>query len=203
MNSRMKLTLLALGLVIATAATTAGILRAATPQSQEEQEKMMKLYMEMAKPGKPHQELAALSGDWDITITTTCTGPEPVESKATCAFKPILGGRFVVQTMKGKWGEMPMDGFQILGYDNVQKKYVSVWMDNWSTGIHMSSGVEGANGVVEMKGLMKDAMSPEGRPFRSVMKPEGPDKFIFELYDTIQGQEVKHMESVYTRKGQP
>jgi hypothetical protein len=96
-------------------------------------------------------------------------------------------------------GGMPMEGFQILGYDNVQKEYVSVWMDTWSTGIHTSAGRANANGVIEMKGSMKDAVTPDGRPFRSVTRFEGADKFVVALYDTHAGKEVKILDVVYTR----
>lgn len=199
MNLKLKLTLVALALIATTAGVTAGIIHAATPQDQDEEHaKMMKHYLEMAKPGKPHKELMNTVGQWNVE-TTTYMGGSASTSKGTATYESILGGRFVVQRTKGNMGGMPMEGFQILGYDNVHKKYVSVWLDTWSTGIHTSTGRADANGVIEMKGSMKDAMTPDGRPFRSVTRIEGADKFVVELHDSHEGKEFKIMDVVYTR----
>jgi len=200
MTPKFKLALFSFALVALTAFLTAGIIKAATPQDQDEQAKMMELYMKMAKPGKPHQELARLVGQWNVEMSSYCTPGNPMTTKGSATFETILGGRFVLQRQKADMGNgMTMEGFQILGYDNVQKKYVGVWLDNWSTGIHASTGQVDENGQVCMQGLMKDAMTPEGRPFRSVQKQAGNDKFTIELHDTKDGKEFKMMDIVYTR----
>ena len=199
MHAKLKLTLSALALVVTTAVVTTGIINAATPQDQDdEQAKMMKLYMEMAKPGKPHKELMSTVGQWNAEVTSYCGGSSST-TQGTATYESILGGRYLVQRTKGTMGGMPMEGFQILGYDNVHKEYVSVWLDNWGTGIHTSAGQADENGVIEMKGSMRDAMTPDGRPFRSVYRPHGAHKFVVELYDTHEGKEFKVMDIAYSR----
>ena len=42
--------------------------------------------------------------------------------------------------------------------------------------------------------------TPSGRPFRTVLKRDGNDKWQLDLYDTIDGAEVKILEATYNRR---
>ena len=109
---------------------------------QMDMQKYMAQMMKLATPGKEHKALAAMAGEWDVA-TKFRMGPEAPwqEGKATSTYKAALGGRWVIQEYKSDFGGMPFEGLQILGYDNLHKKYVSSWRDNFSTWAVHTEGV--------------------------------------------------------------
>jgi len=54
--------------------------------------------------------------------------------------KMIMGGRFLQQTVKGKAMGRPFEGMGLLGYDNLKKKFQSIWLDNMGTGMAQGTG---------------------------------------------------------------
>ena len=117
---------------------------------------------------------------------------------STLELARVLGASLGLMGNMG--AEHKFEGFQILGYDNITKQYQSVWLDDWSTGIHTSKGQADDNGVVTLEGKMKDVMTPTGRSFKIKWTPEGDDKFTIVFHEGFQGKEMKTMEMVYTRK---
>jgi hypothetical protein len=94
---------------------------------------------------------------------------------------------------------MPMEGINILGYDNMKKEYTSLWADSMSTWWIASSGKESADGSIEMKGTMIDVAGE--RPFRMVIREKSDDLHEVEMYDTIPpAGEVKVMAITSKRK---
>ena len=54
--------------------------------------------------------------------------------------------------------------------------------------------------AIELAGIMYDAMTPKGRPWRTVSRSLGPDTAIVQIYDAAPGGgEVMVMEMVYRR----
>jgi hypothetical protein len=93
-------------------------------------------------PGKMQALLAKDAGEWSGK-TTMWMGPdgEPMTSECTSTVTPIMDGRYVKVEMKGDMPGMgPYHGGGVYGYDNVQKKFVSSWIDNHSTGIMQGEG---------------------------------------------------------------
>lgn len=201
MHPAFKLTLFGLVLVAATALVTTGILNAATPQEGPDEQELMKKYMEASKPGEPHQGLAKYCGQWDV-LNQFQNGDKVQETAGSAQFEMILGGRFLVQKNQGNWSGMKYDGFQILGYDNVTRKYQSVWLDSMSSGMLITEGIADAKGCIGMQGPMKDVYTPKGRTFYNTFEPEGDDKFIVELWHDMKGKKEKCARFVYTRKQQ-
>jgi hypothetical protein len=52
----------------------------------------------------------------------------------------ILGGRFIMMKYSGTMMGQPFEGIQIVGYDNMQGKYLTFWIDNSSTAFFLLSG---------------------------------------------------------------
>jgi hypothetical protein len=166
----------------------------AAPQDEKDAEKMKKMmemmatYKKAAVPTEIHKNLAAMAGTWEQKCDFGGTA-----TPGTVEYRSILGGRFVVgeSTMKmmgpnGGPGE-EMQGFHVLGYDNVLKQFQSVWTDSMSTGIMFSTGTPDASGkVVTFESVAKDAVTPEGRPFKMVMTLESPDKHLLEIWDSAE-----------------
>ena len=170
----------------------------------EEMKKMMEAYEKAAQPTDIHKGLASLAGSWDQQCDFGGQAtPGSVE------YRSILGGRFVVGESKMKMA-MPgapeakeFEGFHILGYDNVLKQFHSVWTDSMSTGLMFSTGSADASGkVITFESIAKDVLTPQGRPFKMVIKLEGNDKHVVELYDSVKdGKTLEKMGTVTaTRK---
>jgi hypothetical protein len=114
-----------------------------------EEEKMMELMMKYGRPGENHKKLESAIGEWDLVSTWwSQPGAEPEESKATAKAEWILNGNFVQETVTGMMGDQPFTGFSIIGYDNFREEYVSIWIDEMSTGFYLSRGTCSEDGKV-------------------------------------------------------
>lgn len=109
----------------------------------------MKACMEAGTPGKMHELLAKGVGVWRGKSTMwMAPGADPVATESTSTVTPIMDGRFTRFEYAGEMPGMgPYSGFGIQGFDNVSRKFVSIWLDNHGTGI--------MNGVGEL--------SPDGK----------------------------------------
>ncbi len=66
----------------------------------------------------------------------------PIETNGVVVRQPIMGGRYFLADFdvemlpgaKGKLEKVNFKGKSIEGYDNVKKKFISIWIDNASTG---------------------------------------------------------------------
>lgn len=171
------------------------------PQMSEEEMKMMAAWEAAAKPGEPHQHLAATAGKWDADVTVWMKpGDEPMKSKGTSQREMTMGGRILVDSFKGTMMGQPFTGHGMIGYDNVLGKYWSTWNDDMSTGIMLSWGeCDEKTHSCTFTGDMVDPMTKQKMTVRQVVRHEGPDKEVFEMYQPHEGKEYKMMEIVYTR----
>lgn len=184
-------------------------LAAASSQTEKEQQamkdEMMKKWMEVSTPGDSHKKMDDLVGTWDATVSTWMEGPgkPPTVTKGTSEQKWVLGGRFIQQEMKGEMMGMPFNGMGLMGYDNFNKKYTFVWVDNSSTQMSTSEGTIDPSGkVFTYYGKMDEPMTGEhGKTVKYVSRIVSKDKNVFEIHDlSIPEPNTKVMEIVYTRK---
>jgi hypothetical protein len=163
----------------------------------------MKAWMAAATPGAPHQELSSMAGTWDAEVKDFMnpSGP-PVVTKGVSEFSMELGGRFLLQKFHGTMMGQPYEGIGYTGYDNVQKKYVSVYMDNMGTGMMPSTGTEDpATKKVTYIGSMWDATSGAEVKMDQVLTLTDTDHCTFEMFmPTPGGKKTKVMEINYTRR---
>jgi len=170
-------------------------------------EKMMAEMMKGMQPGPMHEWLKKWEGKWDLVVKSfPSPGAPPAEMKLTSEATMAMGGRFLIERV---WGEVDMgmgpqafEGVSTLGYDNYQKKFVSTWYDNVSTGMMIETGtVDAAGKVLTMEGenwnMSLGAMSKtksicavvDDKTRTMEMWSPGPD-----------GKMMKNMEITYTRK---
>ena len=94
-------------------------------------------------PGKMHQRLTRDAGTWHgkTSMWMSPDVSEPLQSETTSKVTPAMGGRYVKVEVSGEMPGMgPYQGEGTYGYDNVQQKFVSTWIDNHSTGIMNGTG---------------------------------------------------------------
>lgn len=163
---------------------------------------MMELWKQAATPGEPHKQFAALAGSWTTqTKEWMEPGKPPTESSGTAELKMLLDGRFLYQEFNGQMMGQPFNGIGIDGYDNLRKKYVTVWMDSMGTGFFMMEGTASLDGkTITLKGSHPE---PGGghMSHRAIWKLIDDNTQQFDMYGSHHGQkEMKMMEILYTRK---
>jgi hypothetical protein len=164
-----------------------------------EMQKMMELYQKAATPGEQHRALAKMEGKWEQN------GQCPMGTiTGTVEYKSILGGRFIMADGVMKMtptGHDPMESqtHQIIGYDNVTKQYQTTWLDSMGTGIYFSSGTADVAGTtITYEAPTKDALTPQGRPFKVVVKKESDDKHTIEIWDSKKDGKTLQKEATIT-----
>lgn len=169
-----------------------------TPESMEEH---MDQWAQMNQLGDEHKKLAKMAGTWDAKATFMMDPSAPaVEGTGTMKSKTVLGGRYVQSyfSMPDFMG-MPFEGIACMGYDTVDKQYVSTWIDSMSTGIFMSTGTMSSDGkVLTMKGTSVEPDGSKGE-MKMVTTMQSDDKFVDEFYKMEDGAWTKTGTITYTR----
>lgn len=163
---------------------------------------MMQKWMEYATPGKMQKMLAKQNGVWEAnTKFWMAPGQDPMESTAEVTTDMYMGDRFQKSTYSGDMMGMPFKGESTTGYDNVRKVFVNTWIDNTGTGIMYSEGTwNEATKTIEYKGNMTDAMAGKAMPFREVVTIIDDNNYKMEMFNTMEGKEMKTMEVTFKRK---
>jgi hypothetical protein len=163
---------------------------------------MMEMYKKLATPGEPHKQLASLAGSW-TTRTKEWMEPDkpPTEATGSADMKMVLDGRFLQQEFNSTMMGQPYSGIGITAYDNLRKKYVSMWIDSMGTGIFMMEGTASADGkTITLKGQHAE---PGGGQMthRAIWKIVDSNTQTFDMYGKHgKGKETKMMEITYERK---
>jgi hypothetical protein len=185
-------------------ADKAGAKPAAGQPSPEEMAKMMAA----GKPGEAHDKLKPMTGKWTYVTKWRMSPDQPwEESTGKAEFKWINGGRFLTQDIKGNPSPNdammggPFEGFGITGYDNTSKKYYNIWTDNMTTGMMTSEGTaDGSGKVFTYESEYNCPMRGPNQHSKTVMKIEGDDKMVFQMFDKgPDGKEFANLEVNYTR----
>jgi hypothetical protein len=171
---------------------------------------MMKQMMELSKLNENHKLLASLAGTWSYNIQMwMAPGAPPSKSSGTSVTKSIMDGRYFVTDVTGhmkmpgpdgKMKEVTFKGMGMDGYDNVKKKFVGSWGDNFGTGIIISEGDYDPATKTFTYTAEEEPMPGMKTRVREVVKIVDKDHHTFEWYEDRGGQEAKTMEINYTRK---
>jgi hypothetical protein len=193
----------------AVAPASAAVAPAASAPSEAE---MMKQMMELSKMNENHKLLSSLDGNWTYTIKMWMNpdpNAKPQESKGTATRKSVMGGRYVMMDVSGKFQmpgedgkmkEVQFKGMGLEGYDNVKKKFVGSWIDNMGTGIMFSEGDYDAATKTFTYTSEMEPMPGMKSQVREVLKMTDTNHMMLEWYENQGGQEKKTMEIAYTRK---
>jgi hypothetical protein len=192
------------------AATTLCIVLTAVPVFAKEKkhekamdpQEMMEVWKKLSQPGEPHKLFATLAGSWTTqTKEWMEPGKPPTESTGTAEIKVLLEGRFLYQEYNAHMMGQPYSGVGIDGYDNLTKKYVTVWIDTMGTGMFFMEGTSSPDGkTITLRGSHPE---PGGGKMshRAVWKIADADNQTFEMYGAHgKEKEMKFLEITYTRK---
>lgn len=173
------------------------------PAADPQMEAMMAAMEKFGAPGPEHKILLDGVGIWDLESKVwmdPSAPPSVIQGKAVQ--RAILGGRYVQYDLEGEMMGMPYTGYGISGYDRYNKKYVTLWLDNFGTGFYMTEGTADTLGKVRTEtGSWDDYMTGKKMRVKIVYTYLNKDKFTMEMY-MIQadGKEMKTMEQTYNRK---
>ena len=178
------------------------LLLTASAEEKKVDDAMMKKWMEYSTPGENHKVLDYFVGEWDYSLNWQMSPKDkPSKASGTTVGKWLLDGRFLKLHAKGTSNEKPFEGYGVIGYDNVAKKYNGIWIDNMSTGMMKTWGYyyPSTKTFVEW-GKFKDPVVGK-QAFKGVTTIKDNDKYTYEMYVTgADGKEFRMMEIVYTRK---
>jgi hypothetical protein len=177
-------------------------------QEMQEAQEMMAAWMKLAEPGPEHEGLARMAGTWHHASTYWMQpGAEPQTSTATAELEPILGGRFVLEKVRGVnefMGEKhEFEGLGIFGYDRFKKKHIFAWLDNMGTLIMIGEGTADETGnVITYMSELPNPMSGGTMGIKTITRIETDDKHTVEMHQQLpDGSWFLHMTIEATRKG--
>ncbi len=184
------------------AAQVFAIESAAKQTSQEEMAAQMEMYEKLSRPGEYHKLLEDFVGTWNATVKMWMDpAAPPTVSKGSSTNKLIFDGRFIYGEFSGEFMGSPFKGINIMGYDNVKKEFVSIWIDNSSTGVVTAHGTY--DPVVKkfhFKSAALDPLSGQILEMREESYFANQDEYISVTYTKSEGgHEFKSMEIKYTR----
>jgi hypothetical protein len=132
---------------------------------------------EAPKPGPEHALLKKLEGNWDTTMKF---GDK--ESKGTITYKMELGGLWLVGALESELLGQKFSGRSLDTYDPLKKKYVSLWVDNMSTGpVTMEGTFDKEKKELTMSG---EGPGMDGKPtkYKSITKLPDADTIVMTMY---------------------
>lgn len=163
----------------------------------------MRKWTEYMTPGKEHQMLEKMNGDWNFVHKYYSKDPnaEPTVTTGTATCETLLDGRYSQMKINGMVMGMPFNGMSLTGFDNGKKIYISVWIDNMGTGVMYSEGkYDETSQTTIMRGKMYEPITDKDVDFKETIKWLDDKTMLNEYYDIIGGKETKTMEIKYTRK---
>lgn len=173
-------------------------------QMPPEMAEQWQAYMDLQKPGEPHEEMAHWLGEWDCQVTISGMGPDvpPMTSRGSAMFSWLHEGRWMKQEFRGEMMGQPFNGFGISGYDNYRKQYVDMWVDSMSTSMAtMRGNTMPGSDVMVMFGEMDEPMTGEiGKIVRNVITRHSDDHFTFEMQEVMYGEPFTVMTIEYRRR---
>ncbi|MHC4079975.1 MAG: DUF1579 family protein [Planctomycetota bacterium] len=144
-------------------------------------------YMKAGTPGKHHQILDQMVGEWEGRFTMRMDPTEePMVTTGTVSRKWILDGRFIQEEVVGQIPDLgTFHGLGFVGYNNFDGQYESVWMENMSTAIAMSTGTfHPDKKVLHMAGDMRDPVTGRVVHQWGKMDLSDPDRHVYTGYST-------------------
>jgi len=151
---------------------------------------------------REHQHLLTMVGSWEgPTRTWFDPTAAPEESRTRLRIESVLQGRFVRIDYQGTIQGNPHAGQMILGYEDAERRFTSMWIDSFhmGTGIMVSSGAQSADGALALLGSYPAGEERWG--WRTLMRIPDPDHLVIEAYNiTPAGREDRAIETRLSRR---
>jgi hypothetical protein len=162
----------------------------------------MEVWMKLAQPGNHHEHLAPFVGSWKGEVKMWMDpGGQPMVNEGFAEVGWIMGGRYLEWKQTGDFGGMPFEGRAIEGYNNGEKRYESMWIDNFGTLILYYTGSCSDDGRSrQMTTRFADPVGGGTIEYRSEYQWIDDDHFTFIAFMDRGDGEFKSMEISYERQ---
>ncbi len=189
---------------IATAAAVPAVAQDAADMD-EAMVQMMAAWEAYAEVGAPHEALHDRQGAWDATVKFWYAPDTPPEvSQASSTVEPIMGGRYILERFSSTMPDgAAFEGMGLVGYDNLKKAFVAMWIDSMSSGILTAESTSYTDDFsrIEFRGEAPDPMAKTYKTQRSVEFWPDHDTRVMEAWEKgPDGNDLKVMEITYRRK---
>ena len=165
----------------------------AGPKSKLSDNEIMEALKKYGGAGKAHKVLKKFRGDYEqVAKWHNTPGKKPVEDRCTSTTGWLAGGRFMTQTVKGKWLGVNYDGQATIGYDYGTEKYVMLWIDSFHTRVVECRGTfDKGSDTFTFEGTFFDAVAGKDRTVKTVLKLVGKRGGChIELFDVTDPKEA-------------
>jgi hypothetical protein len=155
----------------------------------------------------PHSVLTSFLGNWQgsVTFWSEPGGEGFTFENATIRREWTLDGNFIMEHVEGPApeGGPPFKGLGIVGYNDVEKRFESFWVDNASTHMTMETGSYDDDAkTLTFTADRLDPMTGKRSKQRSVMDISNPDRHTAVGYGVgPDGKEFKTFEGAFERVG--
>jgi hypothetical protein len=165
------------------------------------QQAAMAAYMKAGAVNENHEFLKKYAGNWDCQVKGwMAPGQPPTVNQGTFQGEMILDGRYLLMNFKGEMFGQPFAGLQLIGFDNMQQKYVTLWIDNSSTFFFMTTGTRLDN-IISESGLWPDPLTGAQAPVKARTTFVSADEYVYEQFMVMpDNSEFKSMEMSCKRK---
>ncbi len=144
----------------------------AGPNSKLSDNEIMEALKKYSGVGKAHKVLKKFRGDYEqVAKWHNTAGAKPIEDRCTSTTGWLADGRFMTQTVTGKWLGVNYEGLLTIGYDYGVEKYVMTWIDSFHTRLVESRGTfDEKSDTFTFEGTFFDAVADKDRTVKTVMK---------------------------------
>lgn len=153
--------------------------------------------------GPEHKVLETFVGEWDAKVTMFVSPTKTIESKGVLTRKMILDGHYLQESFTGTLFGSKINGMAIVGFDQNEQKFFTIWIDSLSTNaIYLKGDYNPLKKTLTLIGTDFEPNEKKKMKARDVLRITGPDTQVFEMYRQPQGapEEFKAMEVYYTRR---
>lgn len=177
---------------------------AAGQGGQPDEAAMMEMWQKSIAPGEHHKTLEMMAGKFKaVTRYKMDPAQEWQTSEGTYEGRMIMGGRYLESTNGGEMMGMPFEGRGYMAYDNLIKKHIAVWMDNFGTGVLCAQGDCDSTGrQITFHGEMPDPMAGGAMTkYKFTYDIKSADEFVFHWFmpNPAGGEMWESMTITYTR----
>lgn len=150
----------------------------------------------MPTPSPEHEAMKKHEGVWLAKIKSNGS-----ESSGTMTLKLDCGGLWMSSEFQADFGGQKFQGRGLDGYDPAKKKYVSVWVDSFSTQLLIMEGT--MNKEKKTITMLGEGPGPDGKPikFKSETVFTDDDHQAFRMFAVDgDGKDMEVLSIDYTRK---
>jgi hypothetical protein len=162
--------------------------------------------LEQSKTSGPHFMLSKLVGEWKGT-TKTWFDPAKLEDESPIegTMRLLMDGRFILHEYKSSFGDKPITGMAIYGYNLDLQKFQIAWLDSFHNGsaIMFSQGEKADPGIKVLGSYAY--VTPETAQhwgWRTQIEMPSDSVVVITSYNiSPEGQETKATETIYEKIG--